>query len=133
MYPVSRHIRYLLQFYDSVSVAGLGTFFSTSSSPDFDPVSGKFVTSFRRLDFKDNPGHGNERLLAESIARKNRQTASEAAHDIENFSTAIRKKLKVYKKVMVEGLGVFQKSGDQLSFQSLYDDPLNNLDIYLVG
>lgn len=92
MKKIIRHIEFLLMTHDCVIIPGLGAVLSHTSQASYDPERGVWAPPARAFAFNPELSH-NDRLLAGSIARRDRISLESASALIADGVAVMRRKL----------------------------------------
>ena len=115
-YTLERHIFHLLFQEDSVDVPGFGRLEAQRFGAEIQLQSGLFLPPARRLSF--SPVAGKSELLLNHLSRYEGLTASEAQTAIAQSVSEWNRALLEGKRLRLEGLGSFSKTGLQWVFQA---------------
>ena len=115
-YTLERHVFHLLFQEDSVDVPGFGRLEAQRFGAEIQLQSGLFLPPARRLSF--SPVAGKSELLLNHLSRYEGLTTSEAQTTIAQSVSEWNRALLEGKRLRLEGLGSFSKTGLQWVFQA---------------
>ena len=112
---VIEHLEYLIRRHDCVVVPGLGAFISRSIPAEYDSTVGLYSPPRRELAFNSSVIY-DDRLLASSVARKERISVDRAIGLISTEAESMKKQLAADGEIVIGRLGRLRMQSTSMPF-----------------
>jgi hypothetical protein len=121
MFSIIEHIEYLIACYDCVTVPGWGAFIANDNPAKYHQEDLSMQRPQRSIGFNSGLSH-NDRLLANSIMRREGMSFDDAMRVIDDAVISFRQQLAKGAEVSMGRLGYFRPSGKNAEFVPFLHD-----------